>query len=125
LSIYENSDKIIDNADITATISGTTVWEGLMLGKPGIVFGNPWYSPCRSCYVVKSSEECKIALQKCIKSTKEKVEIDLYKFILYIQNDFIMSSVSSKYAERSPLSLEKQIDNLVLRYCQIIENDKK
>jgi hypothetical protein len=41
-----SSRNLIERACLTATITGTAALEAAMLGKKGIIFGNPWFAGC-------------------------------------------------------------------------------
>ena len=71
------SEDLITNAQITVTLTGTAGWESLNLGKPCITFGSPWYSPCRSCFIVETVNDIKKALS--ISKKKNEVKTDVLK----------------------------------------------
>lgn len=39
-----DSREMIEKASLVATCTGSSIWEGLIRGKPGVTFGNTWYS---------------------------------------------------------------------------------
>jgi len=118
LSIEENNNTLIKNANLTASISGSTVWEGLLQGVPGLVFGNPWYSPCNSCFIIKSSSDIINIFNKYKLLSSERVLTDLYKFIIFMEKDFIISSNSYGYAQKSDIKIDEQLNNLVNAYLK-------
>lgn len=55
------SQKIIDQAEATATITGTAGWEAIKSGRKAIVFGDAWYQSLPNCLKIdKSSELSKV-----------------------------------------------------------------
>jgi len=46
------ADEIIKNAICTATITGTSGWESIQIGKKAIVFGYPWYADHKDCLCI-------------------------------------------------------------------------
>lgn len=121
ISEYEDVDRLIKHAQFSATISGTVGWQSLLQKKPCVLFGNPWYSPCESCFVVKSIDECGRCIRLIEDKTAEDVQKDLYRFISFYQKDFIVSSNSYDYAVASDLKYEDLVNNLADKFIQLIE----
>lgn len=55
--------SLIDNSIAVATMTGTAGWEGFLSGKPVLKFGNSFYQYAPGVFLVKSSEDCRRALQ--------------------------------------------------------------
>ncbi len=55
---------LIDNARAVATVTGTTGWEGLIRGKPVLLFGHAWYKGCEGTFYVPSEQACRAALRE-------------------------------------------------------------
>ena len=87
------SEKLIAHARVTVTLSGTAGWESLNLGKPCIVFSPPWYSPCPSCFIVKTPEDVCAALAKIEKKTAEDVEADILRYLHFYQDRLIIATL--------------------------------
>ena len=69
----QSHDVLVKNCKLTATISGSVSWEGLLIGKPSLIFSDNWHSSCESCSYVLSVNEVKEAIDnannhKCSKS---------------------------------------------------------
>lgn len=60
VSPFENNFALIKKADLIATITGTAAWEGMMLGKPALIFGNVHYYNVGQGFV-KSTDFTKLA----------------------------------------------------------------
>ena len=112
VKIDESSKKLMEKSIVTATITGSPGWESLMKNKACIVFGNPWYSACNSCYVVNSVEECRNALNSILKKTQEGVEIDVLKFLAFYKDKFVHSTNSYYFATRTNVEYQILVDNL-------------
>lgn len=41
-------NKILQHSRLVATVSGSVAWQGLLLGKPCVVFGDMWINDCKS-----------------------------------------------------------------------------
>lgn len=71
---------LIENAKVVASVAGTAPWEGLFRGKPGIIFGYPWYRDCHGIFKVNDATSCKEALNKI----KDGFKVDHQKLINYL-----------------------------------------
>lgn len=56
------SFSLIDNARAVASVTGTSSWEAIARGIPGLVFGEAWYKGCEGAYTVRTVEDCRRAL---------------------------------------------------------------
>lgn len=52
---------LIDNAQVVATVTGTSGWEALVRGKPVFHFGHPWWMGCAGAFPISSLNECQDA----------------------------------------------------------------
>ena len=108
----ENSEKLVKGSVCTATITGSTGWEGLVQGKACLVFAAPWYAPCQSCFVVKSLADCHAAFQEIKSKTPAEIRRDVWRFLAYFQDELIVSSVDHVFANRSEIANETLADNM-------------
>lgn len=81
--------KLLDHAQASATLTGTATWSGLFKGKPGIVFGYPWYVGCNSIYKVDGVSDCVAAIESIQKTSPEQVLSDIYRFLAYNRKRFV------------------------------------
>ena len=56
--------ELVQKCKCTATISGSVSWEGLLLGKPSLIFSENWHSDCGVTFFIYSVEEAKDAFLK-------------------------------------------------------------
>ncbi len=112
VKIEEDSEKMIDEAIFTVTVTGSSGWQSLLKNKPCLVFGNPWYSACNSCFVVESIEECKQAIDSILKKKSSDTEIDVLKFLAFYKNKFVTSTNAHYFASQSRLKYQDLVDNL-------------
>lgn len=113
VSFNVSSQDLIKHCVASVTITGSTGWETLLAKKPVITFApSSWYSPCNSCYVVSSLEECKAAIKIIQIKSKAEVEKDVLKYWLYIRNKFIESDPSIELARVSKRPYDFLINNL-------------
>ena len=61
-----SSFDYIDRSRAVATVTGTAGCEGLLRGKPTIVFGNAWYRDCEGALDGGSESSCAIAFEKIL-----------------------------------------------------------
>jgi hypothetical protein len=62
-SLMADPFRLMDNCHAVACLVGTTGWEGIVRGKPSIIFGDIWYDRCPGVFRVRSYEDCRAALQ--------------------------------------------------------------
>ncbi|OHB20646.1 MAG: hypothetical protein A2854_04705 [Parcubacteria group bacterium RIFCSPHIGHO2_01_FULL_56_18] len=107
LPVDSDALALIDGAVCTATVTGSVGWQGMLAGKPCILFGVSWYSPCRSCYNVKSLTDVKAALADIAHTTPVQVKEDLLKYLAFAQHDLLLGSNNETFARRSRRSLNE------------------
>jgi hypothetical protein len=78
--IDTESYDLIDNARAVATLTGTSSWQAVNRGVPGMAFGYPWYRGCEGVYHIETIEACRQAIAEIV----EGVEIDLGKIRLFV-----------------------------------------
>ncbi len=57
LSNNINPDLLIKNSICTATITGTSGWEGIKMQKKTIAFGFPWYADHKNCLCISKDDK--------------------------------------------------------------------
>lgn len=62
--IETNGYQLIKNSQAVATVTGSSAWEGILRGKPALVFGYPWYGECPGIFKVKDADTCREALKR-------------------------------------------------------------
>ena len=106
------TSTLLDRCIATATITGSIGWQGLLAGKPTINFGRSWYAACASCYMVSSIPEIQVALADMDRKDVATVELDVLKFLAYLQSEFIIGSNATRYARLSGRPFEELVDGL-------------
>ena len=61
------TSMLIDNSQAVSTVAGTVGWESIVRSKCAIVFGNAWYSGCKSVFSVSSAKDVSEAIQEIIR----------------------------------------------------------
>ena len=85
ISSNENSFNLIDKSKAVATTGGTVGMEATIKNKPVLLFGNHWYSGCKSVFNILKHEDAKNAFIK-IKDGYRPNSEDVKKYIQSIYN---------------------------------------
>ena len=117
LDMNLNTNLIIKNAKFICSTCGSVSWEALKLGKSCIVFGRAWFSDCKSCYSVDSSESFLKAINQIKKATKNKVKKDVKEYLEMLEKRLI-------YGAANTVGL-KQLNKKNYRYSDGVHNIAK
>lgn len=85
ISSNENSFNLIEKSKAVATTGGTVGMEATIKDKPVLLFGNHWYSGCKSIFNILKYEDAKSAFIK-IKDGYKPNQNDVKKYIQSIYN---------------------------------------
>ena len=86
-----DSQVLIKSCTMTAACTGSTVWEGMLQGKPGINFGRVWHGACRSSLLVKSVEDTVAAYRILSEKMPDEVRKDITVFLEEFRSAMIVS----------------------------------
>jgi len=95
LSSAENSLRLTRNADLVAVITGTAGWEGILMGKPVITFGQAFYTPLG--FSERCSDLSKLGLQIRRLIFEPKESADRERVMLFLTALFERSFPLSTY----------------------------
>jgi hypothetical protein len=121
ISVSVPSEKVLNCANLTASCTGSILWEGMLLGIPSISFGSNWHSDCASSPHIDELLTSKVSLKKLLKKTKSEVKDDVKNFIINNQFRFINSSNSSQFAAKSKQDRNLLITNLRAAIKKLLE----
>ncbi len=112
-----DSEVLIQNAQLVATLTGTLGWEAITKNVPALVFGNTYYMSCRAARKVTSVESCKLAIQElgAMKDSDIKREIVRYISFYHEQKWLIQTANWQTNFTKNSISYEQQIENIVDR----------
>ncbi len=112
-----DSEVLIQNTQLVATLTGTLGWEAITKNVPTLVFGNTYYMSCRAARKVTSVESCKLAIQELgdMKDTDIKREIVRYISYYHEQKWLIQTANWQTNFTKNSISYEQQIENIVDR----------
>lgn len=88
---------LIEKCKITATISGSVSWEGILKGKPSIVFSENWHAPCVSTRFVSNLEETKAAILELKDMTVGQVKEEAGKYIRSIKDSLVNGALNHNH----------------------------
>jgi len=92
-----SQSKLIQRCKCTATISGSVSWEGLLLGKPSLIFSENWHTDCKSTYFVTSVKDAKDALLNLRNLSVSNVHTDLCVFISNAHEYLINAALNANH----------------------------
>jgi hypothetical protein len=92
ININSDSNELISKSKIVATVSGSAGWEAILKGKPAFIFGRPWYSSCKSCFVISESLDIVKSLELI-----NNISLDQYKNNLTMFIDSLEGKIFDAY----------------------------
>lgn len=107
-----DSDLLIDNCRFTASCTGSTVWEGMMKGKPGVNFGRVWHGACDSSPLIQSIDDARQAIDTLSRKSEVDVRNDVSSFLAMFRRSMIISSNYEQAARASAIPYEILVLNL-------------
>ena len=117
------SVELLSSCRLSASCTGSVLWESLLQGKPSISFGTHWHSDCKSSPSIYDIEANPSILRHLLSKDKSEVLRDVENFIKRNSRIFINSSNSEEFAQQSNLSSDFLASNLSEAIEYIIEND--
>jgi len=64
LPVSTPAATLISAAQAVAVVTGTAGWEAVVLGKPALIFGHPWYKGCEGAFHVQTMDALSDAIEK-------------------------------------------------------------
>lgn len=112
-----DSEDLIRNAKMVATLTGTLGWEAITKNIPALVFGNTYYMACRAARKITSVESCKNAILELSKLTEKEFEKEIVRYISYYheQKWLVQTANWQTNFDLNSISYEEQICNVVKR----------
>ena len=113
LGSKSNYDNLIKNSFCTATITGSVTWDGLLQGKPGIIFTNSYLAKCDSVKVVNTNKDVLKALNSFNKKNQDLILDEVINFLKDYKKYFIDAVIFSTHKHLiSPKKYDEYIENL-------------
>ena len=121
VSSNHNYQILFKNALITATISGSISWQGLVEGIPAITFSDTWLSDCSSVRLITKSKYIQKDIEYLLNKKKSEVQKDAIDFIEKNQKYFLETVVYSKHLRFFNNQKEKPVEVLANAILERIE----
>jgi hypothetical protein len=97
VSLEVSQEELVQKCKCTATISGSVSWEGLLLGKPSLVFSENWHSDCSGTFFISSVEEAKKAFVELNNISESYVRSSLCNYIRNIHKYLINTALTANH----------------------------
>ena len=85
VSIKLDTFTLIDNSKAVATVTSTSVWEGIIRGIPGLTFGYSWFNHCNGVYNVQSLQDLYDFFERIQKKSFKINPLDIKCFLKVIE----------------------------------------
>ena len=121
-NVEEDYSKLISNSVMTSALCGSVIFDGLLLGKPSLVFGSTWVSNCKSVQLVNFEDDIKTMILKFVDKTEHEVKNELFDFLINNQKFLINAACDETEIKRFNLDEEKNLEKLVSAAKNRIEN---
>ncbi len=95
--VAENHFELIRKSKMTATISGSVSWEGLIEGKPSLTFSRVWHSQCKSTKYVDSVKNIKSSIAHLSVKNKQEILEDVCNFIYKTSRFYIHGGLNQNH----------------------------
>ena len=99
IDIDTDSNLLINSSKIVATITGSAGWEAMLRGKPAFIFGRPWYSSCKSCFIINEKLDIINAINTIENQNFEQNIENVKTFIKYIEGKTFDAFIGNVYFE--------------------------
>ena len=119
-----DSRLLIKNSICVATITGSSGWEALKIGKPTITFGYPWYSPCKSNLKFLSSLKKNNLIKFINLKSQETVKKDVSSF-LHLMQPHCFRTMPIHWIKIDRIDKNKLADNYVNNLIDFISSSEK
>ena len=118
-----SSQRLLKQAKMVATLTGTIGWEALQLGIPVLAFGETYYSNCRSVRSPRSVSECKRDISDLDQLSVSDIETEVWRQLKFCEDDGILvaSGNFEPKIETAPFSRAEQISALSDLFVKRIE----
>jgi hypothetical protein len=112
-----NSEDLIENSKMVATLTGTLGWEAITKNIPALVFGNTYYMACRAVRKVTDVKSCKKAIDELRIMTENDMKFEILKYVSYYheQHWLVQTANWQTNFEINSISYDNQIENIVNR----------
>lgn len=111
--------ELVSQSRAVATISGTVGMEGVIRGKPVMIFGHPWYKGCEGVFSVSNVESVRNSLEK-IKNGYRPDELKVLQFLEAANRITVKGYVQKRDEEYSGISFADNVKNIAQRAYNLL-----
>jgi len=116
IPIETNTYTLIKKAQCVATVSGRAIMEGVLRGKPGIIFGYPWFMNLPGIFRVQNVDSCRNALNAVENGFKPKQQdvINFFKSFDEVTTNGYLNKWGKEYSLLTEEENSRNILNLLI-----------
>ncbi|XDD51527.1 hypothetical protein AB3N59_07270 [Leptospira sp. WS92.C1] len=125
-----SSFELIDSSRAVASATGTAVLEGVVRGKPGLLFGESWFSGMKSIYRIRTNQDLEAAFKEIEKGILPN-EKDIRSYLSAACESSFPDLLIRDYNERinqvsdPDLEMRKIADAIGISYNRLILDSKQ
>ncbi len=123
--VKKNSEslRMVTNAKVVASITGTAAWEAFCYKIPVILMGNIFFKYADGVFYVKNNTEMKSAFSKIVAGGLNLSDENVIKFINYSRKYFYHGAIDQIYFNTAEIDWELNLNNLVSNINNYLYND--
>lgn len=111
------SAEMINKAQTVATVTGTSLWEAVLSGKPSLTFGYNWFMHCDGVFMISDVVSAMGALEK-IKNGYLPDEKRVLSFFVALDRVSVVGYGRTRRNKTREIPEDERIENLFLGYYQ-------
>ena len=112
IPVESNTEKLIENAQTVATVTGTAGWEAALRLKPALVFGHAWYRDCPGVFRVDGLDSCRAAINKIISGRRADRQ-EIINYLVSLDKVTFHGYFEPLVQVQSKLTSEEHVNNFV------------
>ena len=111
------SAELINKAQTVATVTGTSLWEAVLSGKPSLMFGYNWFMHCDGVFLISDVTSAMSALEK-IKNGYTPDKNRVLSFFVALDRVSVVGYGRTKRNKTREIPEDERLENLFLGYYQ-------
>jgi hypothetical protein len=111
ISTEISSFELFKSCSAVATVTGTAAWEGIMRGKPALIFGYTWFMNCEGVFFVDSYKDCKKVIDNIINGY-EINEGNIIKYLGAVEKVSVKGYAHNRFRPASDIDENENIKNI-------------
>src|SRR3989344_1258266 len=109
--INTNSYELIRRSEAVVTVAGSAAWESVLLLKPTVIFGYPWFQHCPGMLKADGVESCRKALEKIVSGFSVSRQ-EIINYLKSYEEASIPAFIDHSAGRGSSLSREESMKNV-------------